>query len=374
MNIFQRRYGRNVVRPKIRFIIYKIVRIIKYENKTGIAAVAGCAMLLLSPQTSVEAARKGMELLWMTVAPSLLPFFIFTDMLMSAGIHRAIGRALRYPVSFLLGVPGEAAFVFVSSILSGYPSGARLTAELRRSGIITRDESRDMLNFCSTSGPLFIVGAVGTGMLGSPRAGYMILASHCAGALLTGIVMNQHSFLNRSLAGRKYHAEPSDYVLQDIKICKNDTPAVMQAASEAVLHSLKTIALIGGFIIIFTVITEYTVKAGNAISYIISDCTPGVPEYSRRQITGFIDHITTAVSGLLEITVGCSHVSNMEGVGLDIKTTVCTFLVSFGGLSVMAQTAGVLHGTDIKMSDYMRAKLMHGLISAAIVVFLIILF
>lgn len=161
MNIFQRRYGRNVVRPKIRFIIYKIVRIIKYENKTGIAAVAGCAMLLLSPQTSVEAARKGMELLWMTVAPSLLPFFIFTDMLMSAGIHRAIGRALRYPVSFLLGVPGEAAFVFVSSILSGYPSGARLTAELRRSGIITRDESRDMLNFCSTSGPLFIVGAVG---------------------------------------------------------------------------------------------------------------------------------------------------------------------------------------------------------------------
>ena len=63
----------------------------------------------------------------------------------------------------------------------------------------------------------------------------------------------------------------------------------------------------------------------------------------------------------------------MQEVGINIKTTLCAFLVSFGGLSVTAQTAGVLRGTDISMSHYIRAKLMHGLISAALTVTMIFL-
>ena len=60
----------------IKYIIYNMLQMIKRSNKTGAAAVAGCMMLLLSPQISVAAARKGMELWWSTVVPSLLPFFI----------------------------------------------------------------------------------------------------------------------------------------------------------------------------------------------------------------------------------------------------------------------------------------------------------
>ena len=367
---------------------------IKRSNKTGAAAVAGCMMLLLSPQVSVAAARKGMELWWNTVVPSLLPFFIFTDMLMAAGIHRTIGRELKRPVSFLLGVPGEAAFVFVSSILSGYPTGARLTAELRRSGSITQDQARDMLNFCSTSGPLFIVGAVGTGMLNDCRAGYMILAAHCTGAIVTGMIMNPGSLLNRadkrnaalysdvSYNSRSYKNESYKNEIytngKPLKAHKahkmEDAPAgVMQAASDAVLRSLKTIGMIGGFIIIFTIITEYAARAGDAAAIALASRAPGAQTAASAEIAEIIHYITTAVSGMLEMTVGCSRVCSMQEVGINIKTTLCAFLVSFGGLSVTAQTAGVLRGTDISMSHYIRAKLMHGLISAALTVTMIFL-
>ena len=376
MNIFTHDSARADRRKtaQIKYIICKIKRIIKYEDMTAAAAVAGCMMLLLSPQISVAAARKGMELWWSTVVPSLLPFFIFTDMLMTAGVHRAIGRALRHPVSFLLGVPGEAAFVFVSSILSGYPTGARLTAELRRSGSITQDQARDMLNFCSTSGPLFIVGAVGTGMLGNCRAGYIILAAHCTGAIVTGMIMNPGSLLNRAEkrnAALYRNGKPLEAHKAHKAHKMEDAPVgVMQAASDAVLRSLKTIGMIGGFIIIFTIITEYTARAGDAAATALASRAPGAQTGASAEI---IHYITTAVSGMLEMTVGCSRVCSMQEVGINIKTTLCAFLVSFGGLSVTAQTAGVLRGTDISMSHYIRAKLMHGLISAALTVTMIFL-
>ena len=394
MNIYEEERARRSRLHKIKYIIYNMLQMIKRSNKTGAAAVAGCMMLLLSPQISVAAARKGMELWWSTVVPSLLPFFIFTDMLMAAGVHRAIGQALRRPVSFLLGVPGEAAFVFVSSILSGYPTGARLTAELRRSGSITKGQARDMLNFCSTSGPLFIVGAVGTDMLGDCRAGYIILAAHCTGAIVTGIIMNPGSLLNRAdkrnaalYSDVSYNSRSHKNKSYKSEIYRNGKPfeahnahkmedasaGVMQAATDAVLRSLKTIGLIGGFIIIFTIITEYAARAGDAAAIAFASRAPGAQTAASAEIAEIIHYITTAVSGILEMTVGCSRVCSMQEVGINIKTTLCAFLVSFGGLSVTAQTAGVLRGTDISMSHYIRAKLMHGLISAALTVIMIFL-
>lgn len=389
MNIYEEERARRSRLHKIKYIIYNMLQMIKRSDKTGTAAVAGCMMLLLSPQISVAAARKGMELWWSTVVPSLLPFFIFTDMLMAAGVHRVIGRALSHPVSFLLGVPGEAAFVFASSILSGYPTGARLTAELRRSGSITQDQARDMLNFCSTSGPLFIVGAVGTGMLNDCRAGYMILAAHCTGAIATGMIMNPGSLLNRrdkqikkterirhlsvSTAEKGRASLSYDNTTSEAHRIKSNSTGVMQAATDAVLRSLKTIGLIGGFIIIFTIITEYAARAGDAAAIAIASRAPGAQTAASAKIAEIINYITTAVSGMLEMTVGCSQVCSMQEVGINIKTTLCAFLVSFGGLSVTAQTAGVLRGTDISMSHYIRAKLMHGLISAALTVTMIFL-
>ena len=104
-----------------------------------------------------------------------------------------------------------------------------------------------------------------------------------------------------------------------------------------------------------------------------NECAPGAQTAASAEIAEIIHCITTAVSGILEMTVGCSRVCSMQEVGINIKTTLCAFLVSFGGLSVTAQTAGVLRGTDISMSHYIRAKLMHGLISAALTVTMIFL-
>ena len=62
---------------------------------------------------------------------------------------------------------GPGAFPFIMSVLSGYPMGAKVVGDLKRSGEITLREAKRLMSFCSTSGPAFMAGAVGAGMLGS---------------------------------------------------------------------------------------------------------------------------------------------------------------------------------------------------------------
>lgn len=73
---------------------------------------------------------------------------------------------------------GQASFVWIVSVSSGYPAGARLVSMLRQNRKIDVIEAQRILSFCSTSGPLFILGAVAVGMLGSLEGGTVILVSH----------------------------------------------------------------------------------------------------------------------------------------------------------------------------------------------------
>lgn len=373
------------------------------ENSAALFSCVGCFLLLVSPQVSVTAAKRGIELWLYTVTPSLLPFFIFTDMLMSSGVHTKIGRIFERPVSALLGVPGEAAFVFVSSILSGYPTGARLIGEMRRAGTLSSEEAEAMMNFCSTSGPLFIISAVGVGMLDSETIGFVILGAHCAGALLTGVILNPYSALNKKIFKSKplgnnradsNKAFKNKITNKEIKtranprasiaverfetdFKKSAIPSFSDIISGAVLRSLKTIGLIGGFIVIFTVLTEYITLFGETVGNAAADdtrisiFTKSVNNQIIVNFANIISYLCMAASAVLEMTVGCSRVAE-AALSLEMRAVICTFIISFGGLSVAAQTAGVLRGSDIKMRGYMYAKVLHGLISAAIVIFIFV--
>ena len=69
------------------------------------------------------------------------------------------------------------------STVSGYPIGAKLASELRNNNEISRYEAQRLVSFCSTSGPLFMVGAVAIGMFNNPTIGYIMLICHYLGSL-----------------------------------------------------------------------------------------------------------------------------------------------------------------------------------------------
>ena len=87
----------------------------------------------------------------------------------------------------LFNCPGHSSFVWIMSVTSGYPTGPKLIASLYNEGSITRLRAKNV-GLCNNSGPLFMIGTVGIGILGNPKAGYIIAISHLLGSLLLGII------------------------------------------------------------------------------------------------------------------------------------------------------------------------------------------
>jgi hypothetical protein len=117
------------------------------------------------------------------------------------------------------------------------------------------------------------------------------------------------------------------------------------------LSSLKVLGIIGCFIVIFIYITDL-LEALGTLSIFKTD-------YS----SGFF-------KGIIEMTVGLSEISAASEIGLRLKCTLAAFLISFGGISVLAQSLSVFKGLRITLSTYMKIKISHGLISAFITYFL----
>ena len=57
------------------------------------------------------------------------------------------------------------------SILSGYPIGAKIIHDLYSKDLITEEDAKRMSIFSTTSGPIFIIGAIGVGMLKNYKLG-----------------------------------------------------------------------------------------------------------------------------------------------------------------------------------------------------------
>ncbi|WDC84038.1 hypothetical protein PL321_17135 [Caloramator sp. mosi_1] len=74
-----------------------------------------------------------------TVFPSLFPFFIINDLLMSVGIAENIAYIFNKPINKIFKTSGYGAYAFIISIFSGYPAGAKVVKELIEAKITPKE-------------------------------------------------------------------------------------------------------------------------------------------------------------------------------------------------------------------------------------------
>ncbi|BDG61573.1 nucleoside recognition domain-containing protein [Caldinitratiruptor microaerophilus] len=134
-----------------------------------LAAAAATLTLILAiyPEEGFRAARDGMRIFFEIVFPSLLPFFILSEILLGLGVVHFIGVLFEPLMRPLFNVPGEGAFVLSMGLAAGYPMDAVITAKFRRSGMCTRVEGERMLSFSNTADPIFLLQVTVRGRQGS---------------------------------------------------------------------------------------------------------------------------------------------------------------------------------------------------------------
>ena len=160
-----------------------IKRIIKVLFVSAIVTV-----FMLKPLETIQGAKQALELCFSTVVPSLLPFMTVSAYVLNSDVLTVFGKMSEKLSRFLFDLPKEAWVIFVMSMLGGFPVGARLIADSVQKGRLSLNQAKRMLLFCVNPGPAFVVNIVGVSMLGSPRAGVIILVSLCLSSLVTGII------------------------------------------------------------------------------------------------------------------------------------------------------------------------------------------
>lgn len=320
-------------------------------------------ILLMYPEQAFKSSLRGLTIWWDVVFPALLPFFITAEMMMGFGVVHFLGVLLEPLMRPIFRVPGEGAFVMAVGLISGNPMGAKLTSRLREQRLISREEGERLVSFTSTAGPLFIFGAVSVGFFENVSIGIILALAHYSSSILVGLIMRFY----------EPHATPSSsmkkkegwILIRAVRAMHRarlqDGRPLGKLLGESVSSAVQTLLMIGGFIILFSVLVHL-------INYV------GITAPLTSIIAQILDwfHFPVALSdamlsGIFEITLGSQMASaSPDHIPLIYQLTIVSIMIGWNGLSIHAQVASMLSRTDVRYLPYLLARIIHGLLAGVL--------
>lgn len=281
-------------------------------------------LILIFPEKTIISASKGLLIWYNSALPSLLPFIISINLLKNTAAPYLIAKLAEPFTKRAFKILGIGTFPIVMGMLSGYPLGAKLCCELYLDKKIAKNEAQRILCFCNNSGPLFILGTLGTLILKSSKTGYFLMFVHYISAIVLGIILS---------IGKKPNCS--------IKTSYNSSYTISEILSNTITNSISTIVTIGGYIVLFSIITGYFPSFNN-------------------------DILNTLIKGIFEITGGSYCIKNTDITSLSVLSAI----TAWGGLSIHSQAMSYIKATDLSILKYILSKLLHSLLA----VFICILF
>ena len=285
--------------------------------------------LLFYPKEALVASRAGMKLWLETLLPTLLPFLILTGIIVHTdGLTRVLQPAASF-FKVVFGLSPGGAYVFLLGVLTGYPMGAKLAADLYYSGKISRQEAEYLLTFCNNPSPAFLITYVGQICLEGKinpwiPAGILLLADLICMCFFRFCIYSKNSTLSFYPKSSVQTSKPSVALLDSV-----------------IMNSFETMAKLGGYILMFSVLSA----AVGHFWYL-----PETWKY--------------IFLGMLEITTGLYKLL-LSGFSYSVRMLLALCMCAFGGGCIMAQTKSVL-GKELSLRWYASAKCMNTAITAVL--------
>ncbi len=313
-------------------------------------------LLVVFSKTNLSSAKDGL-LLWATaVVPSLLPFFIATELLSYTNIINFIGKVLNKFMRPIFNVPGEGAFAFIIGMISGYPVGAKIVTKLRQDGICTKSEGERMLSFTNNSGPLFIIGTVGVTLFGNSTIGFLLLITHILACITVGILLGIIDRFNKKDTENLNNENVNNTVTNKTISCSFSN--LGEILGKSINNAISTVLMIGGFIVLFSVILS--ILQNSHIIDIFCNFVGTIFKYlniDTSLASGF-------VTGIVELTNGVKLASTLNNKLISPNIILCAFLLGFGGFSILLQVLSITSKSDLSIKPYIIGKLMQGIFAA----------
>lgn len=283
----------------------------------------GAAILFYGAEAA-EGIRQGIRLCLSSVIPSLYLFLVFADFLALTDGGTILFRPFGL-LGGLFGVPKGTVPVILLSLIGGYPVGAKMLAQKVRRGQLDPRTAERLLCFCVNCSPAFLIAGVGIPYFHSVEVGCVLWGSQAAAVVVTGLLVRCFWGCGDSDSEEEAPEGKVDY---------------LQGFVSAVTEAGKSILVICGFVLVFSVIVGVVKQL------------PGGETWA----------------GLLEVTVGCAGLAGRRGMEKLILAVVYT---SFGGVCVWMQAACFLRGTGVRMRKFVFLRGVYVLVSLGLTLLLV---
>lgn len=297
---------------------------------------AALFLLMAFSGAAVEGARQGLYTCGSVIVPSLLPFFVVSGLLSELGAPGLLGKLATPITSRLFGVSGVGVTAFILGLSGGYPLGAATVSELYISGELNKKEAERLLDFVNNSGPAFIFGAAGAGIFKSAAIGILIYIAHALSAVILGLVTRRGT--SEGVARVRFH-----------------TSRFSEAFPAAIKRAGFSCAVICSFVVFFASLMGVLRETG-----LITALAGAISQKWNIEMSVIVALIT----GLLELGSGIASLSGFPINAANVA--LCTFIVSFGSLSVYCQSMALIVAAKLNAARLLPLKLLHGVVAAFI--------
>lgn len=324
---------------------------ILYTLTAASTAVLLVACIIAYPDAAFQASLQGLKIWWTIIFPALLPFLVLSELLLAFGWIHGLGVLLNPVMRLLFRLPGIGGWAWAVGWTAGYPAGAEAVVKLRRQQLISRREGDALLGLSHANSPVFIVAVVSVGFLQQADTGLFLAFIHWTASIISILVLRliyrsdsapdviQLSALTVTPQSTKTRFSPSRVLDAMESARRADGRPLGQLLGDAVTAAVATLMMIGGYIMIFSVIIQVSKLA--------------IPH----QLGTYI------LNGLLEVNLGTFTIGTASFNSFVFQLALISAVLGWSGISAHLQVHSLIRETDLRYSRFLISRLVHAIVA-----------
>ncbi|MBS6395596.1 MAG: transporter [Clostridiales bacterium] len=291
-----------------------------------LAAPVILILLITQPAVIASGCSMGLTLWYHAVLPSLLPFMIFSGLLVRTGMFRYLNRFYAPFLGRILRISEDGCYAVLFGFICGFPMGAKVIADLVREKHISSEEGSYLLGFCNNVSPAFFLNYVCLLKLGYASVPWKLV-------LLFYLLPAAYGIVTRPF----YH-----FPVPDRSVCRKKQTSLHRMdfpmLDACIMDGFTTITRLGGYIMLFTILVQLL------------------------KLLPLSETALALLGGMLEISCGIDQITALSSLSAVYRTALTCACASFGGLCILAQTRSVLEGTPLRAGTWLCGRIFTALL------------
>lgn len=296
----------------------------------GAFSLLSLVLVLCRSEVAIQYVTRGLLLCARTVIPSLFPFMVLSEILVTGRLLERPLRRVTRPLGGLLHLPAAGCTAVILGLVCGFPVGAKCATLAHREGLLSKQEAERTVAIANVPSSAFLISAVGVTLWENRAFGVSLYACVLISALTVGILLGHISQKEEKAA------KSCDTV------CNSPPRLGARLFTDAIASATHSILLVCAYVIFFSALV-------GTLGALLED--------SRLSGEG-----VAALFAIFELSGGVSRIS---GLGNTLHAALLTaFAVGWSGLSVHCQVLSICNGSGLSLRPYLLARVLSAILCA----------